>query len=163
MFSNYMHMNFFFAFSPQFIDDKENNEQASTCGKILIFLSWVLVFLTMPFSLLVCFKVSVGLGDLLPRINHLCARQNGFWSWLRVEIIYMSEMMLDFLISSNKKVSFCRQVIHNSWSSSSRARVHRNHSEDECFHSKIIFNLQLLENISRFFYYYTFTIFTKSI
>lgn len=38
-------------------DDKEANE-ASTCGKILIFLSWVLVFLTMPFSLLVCFKVS---------------------------------------------------------------------------------------------------------
>ncbi|KAG5678777.1 hypothetical protein PVAND_008417 [Polypedilum vanderplanki] len=37
-------------------DDKEMND-ASTCGKILIFLSWVLVFLTMPFSLLVCFKV----------------------------------------------------------------------------------------------------------
>lgn len=38
-------------------DDKEAND-ASTCGKILIFLSWVMVFLTMPFSLLVCFKVS---------------------------------------------------------------------------------------------------------
>ncbi|KAL7052626.1 hypothetical protein ACKWTF_004945 [Chironomus riparius] len=37
-------------------DDKESSD-ASTCGKILIFLSWVMVFLTMPFSLLVCFKV----------------------------------------------------------------------------------------------------------
>ena len=38
-------------------EDTDNGE-ASTCGKILIFLSWVLVFLTMPISLLVCFKVS---------------------------------------------------------------------------------------------------------
>jgi hypothetical protein len=35
-----------------------DNAEASTCGKVLIFLSWVLVFLTMPISLLVCFKVS---------------------------------------------------------------------------------------------------------
>jgi hypothetical protein len=50
------------------VEDKETYE-ASTCGKILIFLSWVLVFLTMPFSLLVCFKVSRP-RDLLTYINH---------------------------------------------------------------------------------------------
>ncbi|XP_065094680.1 band 7 protein AGAP004871 isoform X1 [Ochlerotatus camptorhynchus] len=37
--------------------EDESNGEASTCGRILIFLSWVLVVLTMPFSLLVCFKV----------------------------------------------------------------------------------------------------------
>ncbi|CAO1317240.1 unnamed protein product [Diamesa hyperborea] len=37
--------------------DDESNGEASTCGRILIFLSWVLVFLTMPFSLFICFKV----------------------------------------------------------------------------------------------------------
>nr|XP_040220750.2 band 7 protein AGAP004871 isoform X1 [Anopheles coluzzii]XP_040220751.2 band 7 protein AGAP004871 isoform X1 [Anopheles coluzzii]XP_040220752.2 band 7 protein AGAP004871 isoform X1 [Anopheles coluzzii] len=37
--------------------EDETNGEASTCGRILIFLSWVLVVLTMPFSLLVCFKV----------------------------------------------------------------------------------------------------------
>ncbi|XP_058831367.1 band 7 protein AGAP004871 isoform X2 [Topomyia yanbarensis] len=37
--------------------EEEHNGEASTCGRILIFLSWVLVVLTMPFSLLVCFKV----------------------------------------------------------------------------------------------------------
>ncbi|CRL03179.1 CLUMA_CG016297, isoform A [Clunio marinus] len=38
-------------------EDNEDSAEASTCGKILIFLSWVLVFLTMPISMLVCFKV----------------------------------------------------------------------------------------------------------
>ncbi|CAH2014668.1 unnamed protein product, partial [Acanthoscelides obtectus] len=33
-------------------------EESRTCGKILTFLSWIVVVLTMPFSLLVCFKVS---------------------------------------------------------------------------------------------------------
>ncbi|XP_038117932.1 band 7 protein AGAP004871 [Culex quinquefasciatus] len=37
--------------------EEDTNGEASTCGRILIFLSWVLVVLTMPFSLLVCFKV----------------------------------------------------------------------------------------------------------
>ncbi|XP_070501951.1 band 7 protein AGAP004871 isoform X3 [Chironomus tepperi] len=37
-------------------DDSEQHEE-SVCGKILIFLSWFLVCITMPFSLLVCFKV----------------------------------------------------------------------------------------------------------
>ncbi|XP_055627058.1 band 7 protein AGAP004871 [Toxorhynchites rutilus septentrionalis] len=37
--------------------EDHSNGEASTCGRILIFLSWVLVVLTMPFSLLVCFKV----------------------------------------------------------------------------------------------------------
>ncbi|XP_053686948.1 band 7 protein AGAP004871 [Sabethes cyaneus] len=37
--------------------EDDTNGEASTCGRILIFLSWVLVVLTMPFSLLVCFKV----------------------------------------------------------------------------------------------------------
>lgn len=71
------------------VDDKETYE-ASTCGKILIFLSWVLVFLTMPFSLLVCFKVSRP-RDLLSSINHgrkwkessacsVRSARNGFWS-----------------------------------------------------------------------------------
>lgn len=41
-----------------FSAEDTDNAEASTCGKILIFLSWVLVFLTMPISLLVCFKVS---------------------------------------------------------------------------------------------------------
>lgn len=34
-------------------------EESKTCGKILTVLAWILVILTMPFSLLVCFKVSV--------------------------------------------------------------------------------------------------------
>ncbi|XP_052871983.1 band 7 protein AGAP004871 isoform X2 [Anopheles cruzii] len=37
--------------------EDDTNGEASTCGRILIFLSWVIVVLTMPFSLLVCFKV----------------------------------------------------------------------------------------------------------
>lgn len=37
--------------------DDQIHSEASACGKILIFLSWCLVMLTMPFSLLVCFKV----------------------------------------------------------------------------------------------------------
>ncbi|XP_044762394.1 band 7 protein AGAP004871 isoform X2 [Coccinella septempunctata] len=32
-------------------------EESETCGKILTVLSWILVCLTMPFSLMVCFKV----------------------------------------------------------------------------------------------------------
>lgn len=39
----------------------ENSEQvveeSRTCGKILVVLSWIVVVLTMPFSLMVCFKV----------------------------------------------------------------------------------------------------------
>jgi hypothetical protein len=46
-----------------------DNAEASTCGKILIFLSWVLVFLTMPISLLVCFKVSYINCDLFSYVN----------------------------------------------------------------------------------------------
>jgi hypothetical protein len=38
-------------------DDGDNGE-ASACGRVLIFLSWCMIVLTMPFSLLVCFKVS---------------------------------------------------------------------------------------------------------
>ncbi|KAK9886754.1 hypothetical protein WA026_018406 [Henosepilachna vigintioctopunctata] len=32
-------------------------EESETCGKILTVLSWIVVCLTMPFSLMVCFKV----------------------------------------------------------------------------------------------------------
>lgn len=35
-----------------------NEGDTSGCGRALIVLSWVLVILTMPFSLFVCFKVS---------------------------------------------------------------------------------------------------------
>lgn len=38
-------------------DDNGDNGDASACGRVLIFLSWCLVFVTMPFSLLICFKV----------------------------------------------------------------------------------------------------------
>ncbi|XP_017107551.2 band 7 protein AGAP004871 isoform X1 [Drosophila bipectinata] len=37
--------------------DEEISDKASTCGKLLIFLSVALVILTLPFSLFVCFKV----------------------------------------------------------------------------------------------------------
>ncbi|KAG5678774.1 hypothetical protein PVAND_008416 [Polypedilum vanderplanki] len=37
-------------------DDPEHHDE-SPCGKVLIYLSWLLVCMTMPFSLLVCFKV----------------------------------------------------------------------------------------------------------
>jgi hypothetical protein len=47
-----------YRFYTLFSAEDTDNAEASTCGKILIFLSWVLVFLTMPISLLVCFKVS---------------------------------------------------------------------------------------------------------
>lgn len=39
--------------------NEEADSESRTCGKILVFLSWVLVCLTMPFSLFICFKVSV--------------------------------------------------------------------------------------------------------
>lgn len=52
-----------------FSAEDTDNAEASTCGKILIFLSWVLVFLTMPISLLVCFKVSYKNCDLLSYVN----------------------------------------------------------------------------------------------
>lgn len=45
------------SFSSNFLAEEEANGEASACGKILIFLSWLLVIVTMPFSLLVCFKV----------------------------------------------------------------------------------------------------------
>ncbi|KAK0086261.1 hypothetical protein PV325_003460 [Microctonus aethiopoides] len=38
-------------------EDNKNSETKTTCGTILIGLSWVVVILTMPFSLFVCFKV----------------------------------------------------------------------------------------------------------
>lgn len=38
-------------------DDNGDNGEASACGRVLIFLSWCLIFVTMPFSLLICFKV----------------------------------------------------------------------------------------------------------
>ncbi|KAH9644159.1 hypothetical protein HF086_018380 [Spodoptera exigua] len=37
--------------------NEEADSESKTCGKILVFLSWVLVCLTMPFSLFICFKV----------------------------------------------------------------------------------------------------------
>ncbi|XP_037032786.1 band 7 protein AGAP004871 isoform X2 [Bradysia coprophila] len=40
----------------KFADDSVNGE-ATQCGRILIVLSWVLVVITMPLSLFVCFKV----------------------------------------------------------------------------------------------------------
>ncbi|XP_043286389.1 band 7 protein AGAP004871 [Venturia canescens] len=38
-------------------EDSKDNEGTTTCGNILVFLSWLIVVLTMPFSLFVCFKV----------------------------------------------------------------------------------------------------------
>lgn len=46
-------------------EDEQKAESAS-CGKALIVLSWVLVVITMPFSLFVCFKVSQTKIDELP-------------------------------------------------------------------------------------------------
>lgn len=37
--------------------DENPDGEAGLCGSILVFLSWVLIILTMPFSLFVCFKV----------------------------------------------------------------------------------------------------------
>lgn len=54
--------------------EEEVNSDASACGKILIFLSWMLVLVTMPFSLLVCFKVravSINLSKVLSKIQFL--------------------------------------------------------------------------------------------
>lgn len=45
-------------FSFLLADDSEQHDE-SVCGKVLIFLSWFLVCITMPFSLLVCFKVGL--------------------------------------------------------------------------------------------------------
>lgn len=56
---NYQNLTHFFNYCNNFIqaDDPEHHDE-SFCGKILIFLSWFLICITMPFSLLVCFKVS---------------------------------------------------------------------------------------------------------
>ncbi|KAJ8737904.1 hypothetical protein PYW08_000499 [Mythimna loreyi] len=35
----------------------DSDSESKTCGKILVVLSWILVCLTMPFSLFVCFKL----------------------------------------------------------------------------------------------------------
>uniref|UniRef100_A0A1A9ZWJ7 Uncharacterized protein n=1 Tax=Glossina pallidipes TaxID=7398 RepID=A0A1A9ZWJ7_GLOPL len=40
-------------------EDDVSDDKASTCGTVLIFLSVVLVILTLPFSLFVCFKNKV--------------------------------------------------------------------------------------------------------
>lgn len=42
-----------------FAAEDEQNSDSESCGKALIVLSWVLVVITMPFSLFVCFKVNV--------------------------------------------------------------------------------------------------------
>lgn len=40
---------------------EEEMEESKVCGRILTVLSWILVVMTMPFSLIICFKVcSVG-------------------------------------------------------------------------------------------------------
>ncbi|XP_055689908.1 band 7 protein AGAP004871 isoform X2 [Lutzomyia longipalpis] len=39
------------------VAEDDGNGEGSTCGRVLILLSWLLVIVTMPFSLLVCFKV----------------------------------------------------------------------------------------------------------
>jgi len=44
-----------------FSEEPEHNGEASACGKILIFLCWILICITMPFSLIVCFKVSANI------------------------------------------------------------------------------------------------------
>ncbi|RVE52193.1 hypothetical protein evm_003112, partial [Chilo suppressalis] len=36
--------------------NEDADSESKTCGKILVALSWVLVVITMPFSLFVCFK-----------------------------------------------------------------------------------------------------------
>lgn len=41
-----------------FTAEDEQSAESESCGKALIVLSWVLVIITMPFSLFVCFKVS---------------------------------------------------------------------------------------------------------
>lgn len=38
--------------------EDEQSAESESCGKALIVLSWILVIITMPFSLFVCFKVS---------------------------------------------------------------------------------------------------------
>ncbi|VVC86118.1 unnamed protein product [Leptidea sinapis] len=35
----------------------DHDSESKTCGKILVVLSWILVIVTMPFSLFICFKV----------------------------------------------------------------------------------------------------------
>lgn len=39
------------------IADDSAQGDATTCGNILVILSWIVVIITMPFSLFVCFKV----------------------------------------------------------------------------------------------------------
>lgn len=38
-------------------DDSNTQSDGTACGNILVVLSWIVVILTMPFSLFVCFKV----------------------------------------------------------------------------------------------------------
>lgn len=49
----------FVSFNATIAADANTNGEATTCGRILIVLSWVLVLCTMPLSLFVCFKVCV--------------------------------------------------------------------------------------------------------
>ncbi|XP_012060743.1 PREDICTED: band 7 protein AGAP004871 [Atta cephalotes] len=52
-------------------DDSAQGD-ATTCGNILVILSWIVVILTMPFSLFVCFKtmVSIEVMDYPSRSHH---------------------------------------------------------------------------------------------
>jgi len=57
-------------------------EENKTCGKILTVLSWVVVVLTMPFSLLVCFKVSLisfFTGNALKKVCVILVANVKFW------------------------------------------------------------------------------------
>lgn len=40
-----------------FIAGNSDENESGGCGQALIYLSWILIGLTMPFSLFVCFKV----------------------------------------------------------------------------------------------------------
>lgn len=50
-------IDFYLIFFSFFFPEENPDGEAGLCGSILVFLSWVLIILTMPFSLFVCFKV----------------------------------------------------------------------------------------------------------
>ncbi|CAH0703234.1 unnamed protein product [Spodoptera exigua] len=56
--------------------NEEADSESKTCGKILVFLSWVLVCLTMPFSLFICFKAEDDASLFIPR-RTLCTVGSG--------------------------------------------------------------------------------------
>lgn len=76
--------------------DEGESGEASACGRVLIFLSWCLIIITMPFSLFVCFKVSnfFVLIMIMPRADNVA--DHNFLLFFLTNAVFIKNTARDF-------------------------------------------------------------------